>query len=949
MNPAAILLSSLLVLALPQVCVGQVTDSTTGAVVGTVRDEMGAVLRGVVVSVAGDALMRPRTTTSGEDGRYRFTALPPGDYILSTSAEGFAALVQRGVRVDLGFTTTADLVLHLAPVGQTVTVRAEESVLDRHGAEVSTTYDGAQLATLPSSRSLFALLSLTPAVEVARTEVGGSTGQAGGVYSAYGTRGQNRPTVEGISVAGIFSTGATIDHGSLAHASVVTGGHSVEWALPGVHSQFVVKSGGNRYSASLYADYEDRHWQAYNVDADQMARGASGGGGLSPRDANRVWRYHDLNADVGGFVVRDRVWWYASGRDQHVASRLVNFPVRPHRTLLRNYTAKVTYGATEWARFVGFVQASRNREPNGLDLFAPSGSSLGPATAVNTNDASTADQRVGSWIWKGEWSGVLSDAVQFEVRAGGFSARQRWTPRSSAPRVEDIGTLEVRGGNRHWESATSRPQVSGAMNYFRSGTGGAHHVRIGGEVLRITQEDVWHEAYPGNVLHVLRNGSPAEVYFFDTPGESASGFWWYGAYASDSWRLHDRLTVNGGLRFDRYRVFLPPQVHGRGRPDAVAFPSVPNVIDWNVAVPRISLVYRLAGGGRTLLKGSYGRYRIPGAQLGSNVNPNANPRWERYLWDDSNGSGLWDRGEERGLLDRRGGVASESVDPDVEPPITQELGGWIEREVRGALALRTGVVWRGEHQHQSRQNPNWPFDQFGVSVDVRDPGPDGRTGTDDDGPVMSLRDLPADLLKVAPQSVVANIPWSVSDYWTWELAGSRRTSGRWSFYAGVAHTWHRDHAAAYSGQPVRTNTYVLTPNDTINTDRLGRHAFRTWSAKASGTYNGPWGLRITPVLRHQSGQPFGRTFAAPLRYGNVRVLAERVGARRMDNITIADVRVEKAIPSGGTRRFAVFADVFNLLNANPEQNMVWSSGATFLRPLTIVPPRILRVGTKLEW
>ena len=946
-NPPAILVLFLL-LALPQVCAGQVADSATGAVVGTVRDATGAVLRGVAVSLAGDALMRPRTTTSGEDGAYRFTALPPGDYILSTSLEGFTTLVQQGVRVDLGFTTTTELVLHLAAVGQTITVRAEERALDRHSAEVSATYDVMRLGSLPSSRSLFALLSLTPAVEVARIEVGGSTGQAGGVYSAYGTRGQNRPTVEGISVAGIFSTGATIDFGSLAHASVVTAAHSVEWALPGVHSQFLVKSGGNRYSGSLYADYEDRHWQAYNVDADQVARGASGGGGLAPRDANRIWRYHDVNADVGGFIVRNRLWWYASGRDQHVVSRLVNFPVRPHRAFLRNYTAKVTYGATERTRFVGFVQASRNREPNRLDPFAPLGSSLGLATAVNTSEASTADQRVSSWIWKGEWSGVFNDAVQFEVRAGGFSARQRWTPRSSAPRVEDVGTLEVRGGNRDWESASSRPQVSGAMNYLRSGAVGAHHVRIGGEVLRITQQDVWHEAYPGNVVHVLRNGSPSEVYLFDAPGESASGFWWYGAYASDSWRLHDRLTVNAGVRFDRYRVFLPAQVHRRGRPDAIRFPAVPNVIDWNVAVPRVSLVYRLAGSGRTLLKGSYGRYRIPGAQLGSTVNPNGNPRWERYVWDDSNGSGVWDSGEEGRLLDRRGG-ASESVDPNVQSPITQEFGGWIEREVGSAVGLRTGVAWRGEHQHQSRQNPNWPFHQFGVPVAVRDPGPDGRAGTDDDGPLISLRDLPADLLTVAPQSVVANVPWSVSDYWTWELAGSRRASGRWSFHAGVAHTWHRDHAAAYSGQPVRANTYALTPNDTVNTDPLGRHAFRTWSAKASGTYEAPWGVRITPVLRHQSGQPFGRTFVAPLRYGNVRVLAEPVGARRMDKITITDVRIEKAIRSRAKRRTVVFMDVFNLFNANPEPNVVWSSGPTFLRPLTIAPPRIVRAGAKLQW
>ena len=69
----------------------------------------------------------------------------------------------------------------------------------------------------------------------------------------------------------------------------------------------------------------------------------------------------------------------------------------------------------------------------------------------------------------------------------------------------------------------------------------------------------------------------------------------------------------------------------------------------------------------------------------------------------------------------------------------------------------------------------------------------------------------------------------------------------------------------------------------------------------------------------------------------------------MDNITLLDVRVEKGFRLGGHRRLAGFVDVFNLLNANPEQNTSWSSGPSFLRPLSIVPPRLARLGVKLEW
>ncbi len=121
-----------------------------------------------------------------------------------------------------------------------------------------------------------------------------------------------------------------------------------------------------------------------------------------------------------------------------------------------------------------------------------------------------------------------------------------------------------------------------------------------------------------------------------------------------------------------------------------------------------------------------------------------------------------------------------------------------------------------------------------------------------------------------------------------------------------------------------------------------------WSAKVYGTCEGPWRVHITPLLRHQSGQPYGRTFVRTLNYDNVRLLAEPIGTRRMDHITLLDVRVEKGFRLAQNRRVAAFVDLFNVLNANPDEITSWSSGS-FLRPLSIVPPRILRLGAKVDW
>jgi hypothetical protein len=122
-----------------------------------------------------------------------------------------------------------------------------------------------------------------------------------------------------------------------------------------------------------------------------------------------------------------------------------------------------------------------------------------------------------------------------------------------------------------------------------------------------------------------------------------------------------------------------------------------------------------------------------------------------------------------------------------------------------------------------------------------------------------------------------------------------------------------------------------------------------WTAKLHGTYAAPWDVLVTPFLRHQSGEPFGRTFGAQLERDFVEVLAEPIDTRRTDNVTLVDLRVEKAFRLPKDRRAAVFVDVYNLLNANPEEGLVQSSGPAFLHPLGIVAPRTARVGVKVDW
>ena len=300
---------------------GQLAGDTTGAIRGTVADRTGAALPGVTIVISSGALMQTRTAVTDTEGTYRFAALPPGDYTLVFTRLDFAAATREGVHVSVGSTTLVDIDLAVAAISEGVLVERGSPVIDTQSTAITAHFDARQLANLPGSRSLFAILAATPSVHVARFEVGGNSGDAGSPYAAYGTFGSNRPMIEGLHVAGLFPTGFKLDYGSFEEVSVGTGAHSAEWPAPGVQMQIVTKSGGNQYRGTLYADYENQTWQSFNVDEEQIRRGAQGGSGLSPGDANRLWRYHDINADAGGYIRRDATWWYGSFREQEVSQR----------------------------------------------------------------------------------------------------------------------------------------------------------------------------------------------------------------------------------------------------------------------------------------------------------------------------------------------------------------------------------------------------------------------------------------------------------------------------------------------------------------------------------------------------------------------------------------------------------------------------------------------------
>jgi hypothetical protein len=176
-------------------------------------------------------------------------------------------------------------------------------------------------------------------------------------------------------------------------------------------------------------------------------------------------------------------------------------------------------------------------------------------------------------------------------------------------------------------------------------------------------------------------------------------------------------------------------------------------------------------------------------------------------------------------------------------------------------------------------------------------------------------------------------------YKTIEMSLAKRSSKRWTLTGGFGYTWLHDFP----------NNYPNSPNGPFD-----QHYTR-WDAKAAGSYDAPWGVRFSSVLRHQAGQNFARTLsvtastASGAFYSSTTVYAEPYDSRRQDNVTILDLRAEKTVPLRGSIKARLFLDVFNVTNAIAAETISVATGTSFQRPTALLAPRLARVGFRLQF
>ena len=711
---ALLALAAAVLLAAPSAFAQGGGASSTGSISGEVKDEQGGVLPGVTVTATSPAAIGTQTAVTNEAGIYRFPAVPPGEYALTYELAGFGPVTRDGIRITLGFNAQVNVTLRVASLQETVTVSGESPVIDTTATRLQTNFDQQQLASLPNARDMWSLLATTPSVVLNRVDVGGATMGTQTTYFAYGYSGQNRPLIEGINTTeGTAAAGFYLDYGSFEEVFIGAAGNSAEMPSPGVLTQFVGKSGSNQLGASLYFDIEDESIQSRNLSADQIVPNTA-----IRADGNRLASYKNLNVGVGGPVLRDKIWArfdYLNQRNSVAAPPSGSFlDGTPFNTKLFNYTGKVSYQMNQNNKFIAYLQHGTKQQPNRTDI------NTGGAPIHITADSTTL-QDSPSWVYKGEWNGTIGQnmfaevprrAVRLQLRADqqhhrhplrvarpqpGAGRRPRLDEQAPPQPVHRRGEL-LQG---QLPRRLAQPQVRRRVPR----RDGQHHLEPG---LR-RQRDPLRErrphrpalgghAGPGAPLLQLRQQERART----RPASS-----------SPTRGRIKRMTINVGLRYDRYNAGLPEQSLPAGRfTGAVDYAERSGHRE--VQPHRAAHRRHLRPAGRRQARCSRPTTAASPSTPASTW-PTRSARTPRtstevWPWQDLDGDRIFDDNEKVGTVPTQkfGGVANTFLADDLENSYTDEASAFVERPVITDLGVRVGFVWKKDYNgwQQTRLRPS---------------------------------------------------------------------------------------------------------------------------------------------------------------------------------------------------------------------------------------------------
>ena len=948
----------------------------TGTITGTAMDSTDALIPGVEVSLDSPAMIGGvRTAVTGEGGVYRFTLLPaPGVYRLSFVLPGFQTLNIDGVNLGVGATMTINGTLEVGVVTQELTVTSETPGIDLESAALSINFDKHQLDTLPFQNDIKGIGALLPGSYQTQFDVGGSSmGNGAGTSTlTHGLYRRDQTTYDGVFYSTIFP-----DYDTYEAVQISAAAKGAEAYNSGKAINFVIKSGGNDFHGAGVVAWQDGSFQSTNVTPELLDQG------FSTESTNRFTRYNDVHFDLGGPIVRDKLWFYASYFYKYSGQLVPGFvDLKTENTFIdhRGKTERPENPgdpATYWIRTNGptLKLTGQLTENTNLDFVAQLTRKIHAhwdASPFHPLEATRRQEFYGMVGPKLHWTYIVSPdmTVDAMIARGGF-----WWPNYSYTddvRRSDLTTGHTRG---MWGRNFVHPQRynwSSNWSWF-SDIGGKNHEIKSGYMAWWDKRSEGFNGYTNQQIYRFRSRPgdtdlflrPHSVQVWDYPNFRSRGSGYASWFLTDriSWNRH--LKLNIGIRYDRTSSWLPEQGNlGIGQfATKSVFPERRDFPVYSSWVPRFSMVYDVTGEGTLALKASYGRYAIAGP-LANRVNPNTRTRWTYSNWD---GSIPYVPNPEDLSSVNGGGVESRlRLDPNLKHSFLDEYSAGIELGLSRDSTFRFNVVKRFEDGGFKILDLAHPYEAWTDVVYAVDPGRDNIEGTDDDG-VIQAWSVPRSFPTFGKiDRLFTNVDREGNEgnklYTAYDMSYNKRFADNWSLSGSYAATFSKRRTAS----PQNPNALIypalggFEPPIRTGTPRRTTFNFELpeWAhiVRINGTYDLPWGLTYAGTYFAQSGEYYPRRVLMRNALNSlVSVPAEGRGGR-YDWVKMWDSRIVKTFQINDTHSIEARIDFYNLLNTSVVLNRVTTNGPDFGKPLAqggasvvpmpIIPPRVFRLGMR---
>src|SRR6266571_3018570 len=154
---------------------GDIWAQATAQIAGTVRDQSGAVLPGVEVTMTQAETGVARSALTNEAGSYVLSNLPIGPYRFEAGLPGFRSFVQTGIVLQVNANPVINPVLQVGQVTEQVELQANAALVETRNVGIGQVVENARLLELPlNGRAVVELIGLAGGANPAPLMTGGT-------------------------------------------------------------------------------------------------------------------------------------------------------------------------------------------------------------------------------------------------------------------------------------------------------------------------------------------------------------------------------------------------------------------------------------------------------------------------------------------------------------------------------------------------------------------------------------------------------------------------------------------------------------------------------------------------------------------------------------------------------------------------------------------------------